>query len=48
MEVLGWNDLRLTIEESAGIIRLRAKKRHSKENISLLHRATDGWVAGLS
>ncbi len=47
MEVLGWNDLRLTFEESAGIIHLRAKTRQSKETISLLHGATDGWVAGL-
>jgi LuxR family maltose regulon positive regulatory protein len=47
MEVLGWNDLRLTIEESTGIIRLRAKTRQSKETISFLHGATDGWVAGL-
>jgi ATP/maltotriose-dependent transcriptional regulator MalT/DNA-binding SARP family transcriptional activator len=47
MEVLGWNDLRLTLEESSGIIRMRAKTRQSKESISLLHGATDGWVAGL-
>jgi LuxR family maltose regulon positive regulatory protein len=47
MEVLGWNDLGLTLAESAGIIRLRAKTRQSKETISLLHEATDGWVAGL-
>ncbi|MGE5253962.1 MAG: BTAD domain-containing putative transcriptional regulator [Planctomycetaceae bacterium] len=47
MEVLGWNDLRLTLEESAGIIHLRAKTRQSKETISFLHRANDGWVAGL-
>jgi ATP/maltotriose-dependent transcriptional regulator MalT len=47
MEILDWHDLRLTIEESAGIIRLRAKARQSKETISLLHGVTDGWVAGL-
>jgi LuxR family maltose regulon positive regulatory protein len=47
MEVLGWNDLRLTLEESSGIIHLRAKARQSKEIISQLHGATDGWVAGL-
>jgi ATP/maltotriose-dependent transcriptional regulator MalT/DNA-binding SARP family transcriptional activator len=47
METLGWNDLRLTLQESAGIIRLRSKAKESKENISRLHNATDGWVAGL-
>src|SRR4030042_7014548 len=47
MEVLGWNDLRLTLEESAGIINLPGKAKQFKETISRLHSATDGWVAGL-
>jgi ATP/maltotriose-dependent transcriptional regulator MalT len=47
MEVLGWNELRLTLEESAGIIRLRTKARQSKDSILRLHNTTDGWVAGL-
>ncbi len=47
MEILGWDELRLTLEESKGIIRLRARERQANETISLLHRAADGWAAGL-
>ena len=47
MDVLSWNELRLTLEESAGIIRLRTKARQSKDSILHLHNTTDGWVAGL-
>jgi LuxR family maltose regulon positive regulatory protein len=47
MEILGWDKLRLTPEESGGIIRLRARKKQTKDTISLLHRAADGWTAGL-
>lgn len=47
MEVLGWNELRLTGEESDGIVRLRAKQKLSKETIQNLYHATDGWAAGL-
>jgi LuxR family maltose regulon positive regulatory protein len=47
METLGWNDLRLTFEESDGVVRLRAKLKWSKEWIEHLHKTTDGWAAGL-
>jgi LuxR family maltose regulon positive regulatory protein len=47
MEILGWDELRLTLEESGGIIRLRARQKQAKDTISLLHRAADGWTAGL-
>jgi LuxR family transcriptional regulator, maltose regulon positive regulatory protein len=47
MEILGWDKLRLTLEESEGIIRLRARQKRAKDTISLLHRAADGWTAGL-
>jgi DNA-binding SARP family transcriptional activator len=47
MEILGWDKLRLTLEESEGIIRLRAREKQTKETISLLHKAADGWAAGL-
>jgi len=47
MEMLRWEDLRLTPEESAGIIRLRAQKKQTKESASLIHKAADGWAAGL-
>ena len=47
MEILGWDELRLTLEETGGIIRLRARQKQAKDTISLLHRAADGWTAGL-
>lgn len=47
MEMLRWEDLRLTPEESIGIIRLRAQEKQTKETVSLLHKAADGWAAGL-
>ena len=47
MEILSWKDLRLTIEESTGIVRLRSRQRVSKETIAALHQAADGWTAGL-
>ncbi len=47
MEILGWNDLRLTLEESEGMIRLRSELRWSKEWINRLYKTTDGWAAGL-
>jgi LuxR family maltose regulon positive regulatory protein len=47
MKVLGWDDLRLTLEESAEIIRLRAKGPQAKEVIESLHEMAGGWVGGL-
>jgi len=47
MGMLGWDELRLTLEESSGIVRLRKKGKTPKEMIRRLHDATDGWVAGL-
>ena len=47
MEILGWKELRLTLEESEGIIRLRAGQKQPKNTISILHKASDGWAAGL-
>jgi LuxR family transcriptional regulator, maltose regulon positive regulatory protein len=47
MKMLGWDDLRLTLEETMGIVPLKARKIPSAEVIGQLHQATDGWVAGL-
>lgn len=47
MAVLGWEHLRLTLEESAEIIRVRTPETRSKEALLQFHRAADGWVAGL-
>ena len=47
MGMLGWDELRLSLEESGGIVRLRKKGKTPKEMIRRLHDATDGWAAGL-
>lgn len=47
LEVIGWEDLRLTLAECGEITRLRGKKRPSGKGVRQLHEATDGWVAGL-
>jgi LuxR family maltose regulon positive regulatory protein len=46
MGSVGWNDIRLTKEETAGIAQLHFKKI-SPEVTAQLHAATDGWAAGL-
>jgi ATP/maltotriose-dependent transcriptional regulator MalT len=47
MNVLGWDELQLTQEESSEIVRLRAKQKLPKEMINHLHHTADGWAAGL-
>ena len=47
VKMLGWQDLRLTLEETAGIVPLKAQEVPSKDVIRQLHQAADGWVAGL-
>ncbi|MCX5915476.1 MAG: BTAD domain-containing putative transcriptional regulator [Deltaproteobacteria bacterium] len=47
MEILGWNHLRMTLDESEGMVRLRTKKRLSRETMLRMHREVDGWAAGL-
>jgi len=45
--MLGWDELRLTLEETGGIVPLKAQEIRSKDVIRRLHLAADGWVAGL-
>jgi LuxR family maltose regulon positive regulatory protein len=47
MAVLGWNELRLTSEESEGIIRLQQQARETRETAPCLHSTSGGWAAGL-
>ena len=47
METFGWKDLRLTIEEAAGITKLQRKEKHAPELVKYLFERTDGWAAGL-
>jgi LuxR family maltose regulon positive regulatory protein len=47
IRMLEWDELRLTLEETVGIIRLRAPGIRSKESKEHLHKTSDGWAAGL-
>ena len=47
METFGWKDLRLTIEEVAGITKLQRKGKPAPELVKYLFERTDGWAAGL-
>ncbi|MBI2472586.1 MAG: hypothetical protein HYV59_15335 [Planctomycetes bacterium] len=44
---LGWNELRLTLEESREIVLMKDQKSFTNEVVSDLHKKTDGWAAGL-
>jgi ATP/maltotriose-dependent transcriptional regulator MalT len=47
MKILGWNELRLTLEETMGIVRLRMNPEGLDGWGQHLHSTTDGWAAGL-
>ena len=47
METLDWPQLRFTQTEATGLVRKLAPRRWSKNTIHGLHKATDGWAAGL-
>jgi LuxR family maltose regulon positive regulatory protein len=45
VDEITWRDLRLTLEEAAGIAALH-KKNMREEEIQRLHTQTNGWIAG--
>ncbi len=47
LALLTWEDLRLTLEESVEIVRLRPDRDLPGETIRQLHALVDGWAAGL-
>jgi len=47
MEMIGWQDLRLTLKESINVVKLQARRKILPEAIEHIHAATDGWLAGL-
>jgi DNA-binding SARP family transcriptional activator len=47
MEVIGWKDLRLTPDETGGIIRQRWKGRTRRDFVGYLQARTAGWAAGV-
>jgi LuxR family transcriptional regulator, maltose regulon positive regulatory protein len=47
METFEWKDLRLTLEEAAGIVKLQRKGKSPPGLVRDLFARTDGWAAGL-
>lgn len=47
LHVIGWNDLKLTPEESKGIAKLQDVGRPEPKLYEWLHEKADGWAAGL-
>jgi LuxR family transcriptional regulator, maltose regulon positive regulatory protein len=47
MRILGWEDIRLTADESNAIAMLKAGPDLPDKTLSHLYHTTDGWVAGL-
>ena len=47
MEVIGWEELSLTLEETYHIMRIRLKGMKSKEDTSEIYNKSRGWIAGL-
>lgn len=48
MGLLGWDDLRLSHEETERIIRMKYQETAEKETVECIHQVTDGWAAGLT
>jgi LuxR family transcriptional regulator, maltose regulon positive regulatory protein len=47
LKVIGWNELKLTPEESKGIANLQDLGRQESKFYEWLHEKADGWAAGL-
>jgi len=47
METFGWEDLRLTLPEAAGIVKLQRKTKPPPGLVKDLFERTDGWAGGL-
>lgn len=47
METMGWDDLRLNLEETRAIIGLHSGDRQDRRILEWMHERTQGWAAGL-
>jgi ATP/maltotriose-dependent transcriptional regulator MalT/DNA-binding SARP family transcriptional activator len=47
LALLAWEDVRLSPEETAGILELRSDEVH-RQPVQALHLLTDGWAAGIT
>lgn len=48
LALLGWNDLRLTLDESLAIAALRMREDLDENALASLHEMAKGWAAGLT
>ncbi len=46
MKTIGWNELKFTLEEATGMVRLRGHEAPA-EAMRQFHEKTDGWAAGI-
>ncbi|MEE8546956.1 MAG: BTAD domain-containing putative transcriptional regulator [bacterium] len=47
LELIGWDELRLSLEEFTSIVRMRGANSYTKKSIRQLYGKLDGWAAGL-
>ena len=47
MTFLGWNELRLTLDEAQGVVARGGRKKLTADALRSLHERTQGWIAGL-
>lgn len=45
--VLGWNDIRFTLDESRGLVRMKERKILSDATLEHLHLQSEGWASGI-
>lgn len=47
MDILGWEEIRLTKEEAQGMVNLRSKELYTPELMHHIYKLCDGWAGGL-
>ena len=47
MTLLGWNEIRFTLNETREVVQTRRRKDMTDKMLLQLHKKTDGWAAGL-
>ncbi|HUL30879.1 MAG TPA: BTAD domain-containing putative transcriptional regulator [Thermodesulfobacteriota bacterium] len=45
--LIGWDEIRFTVEETREILRMKGEKKLPRETLLRLHKRTEGWAAGL-
>ncbi len=47
LQVLGWDEIRFTLQETKALVKIGGRTRLSGESLALLHKKFEGWAAGL-